>query len=484
MPLYLKEANATRALGILILLLALDGVHGQVSGNTYVTTSSTSAFGEIKKAWKDLLAGFVLVALAYPMVWYNERRQAKMWTLFGRAADIAVQDVPPEKVDPANNAKLVHVVGVSATADVLRDEDFKVEVKNCAKLSRKVEMYQWKEIKDEKSSDDAMGGTTTTTTYEYQLDWDSDFVDSNKFAHPAGHENPPMPLKSKKLQAVVTLGAFTLPPRLTDKMGNFQAVTAQEAPPEVGGGVLGWLPLSNLGGKTFKLSGNVYSTVEADQPPKLGDMRVTFEKVPCGDCTVLAVQNGESLAPLTYTMKVKDGRVVSPSDETAAMLDKAAQEDDLEAAQALLKSDDVSLCTVCTPTTCQAVGALIEANEEIFQLLERRATLKEVLDEAIQSQKCWHLFLQILSFFMFFIGHWMIFAFVPSLFRVIPLIGIWVKAFANFFAGIAAFLISVVVWTLTSALAWLSMRPVKAMLLLSVAVLLIAVPTILASKMD
>lgn len=465
-----RRALPAAALTLLLFALAVDHVEGQVHSVT--KTQYTSVGGEIGKAAKQFLGGFVLVIIAYPLLWFNERRQAKMWALFGRAEKIAKPDVPSDKVVDENEARLVHVVGTTATNEVLRDEDFKTEVRNCARLEREVEMYQWKESEQETTRDTAMGGTETTTTYTYSLVWSSDAIDSSSFAQTAGHENPPMPLTSLKHRADhVTLGAFELPPRLADKMCNAQPLVGQELPPDAPA------PKSGVGRK-FKLVGGVYTTVEEGAVPQVGDMQVTFKKVPCGDCTVLAVQTAKSFAPLTCKMKTSSDRVVcedegaSANEATAAMLDKATKGDDVD-----LEKGAGGCCFVCN-----VVGALVEANEEVFELLEERATLQQVIQVANAREKTQNTMLRIVGFVLFLVGHYLMFAFVPSLFRVIPLIGSWIHIFGKFLAAIASLLVSGVTWSLTVAIAWLSMRPLQATLLLLGAVLLFAIPTIV-SKM-
>merc|ERR1719401_566295 len=93
-----------------------------------------------------------------------------------------------------------------------------------------------------------------------------------------------------------------------------------------------------------------------------------------------------------------------------------------------------------------------------------------------------HCILQIVGFLMLYIGFDLIFQLFPVLFRIIPFLGKWIQLFGNFLAAIAAFLISGCLWCITVALAWLSMRPVKAILLLAVACALVLAPTYLSTS--
>ena len=62
-------------------------------------------------------------------------------------------------------------------------------------------MYQWKETKTERTQDNVGDSATTITTYDYSREWSADAVDSSKFKHPDGHQNPAMPFRSKRFAA-------------------------------------------------------------------------------------------------------------------------------------------------------------------------------------------------------------------------------------------------------------------------------------------
>src|SRR4051812_42419935 len=52
--------------------------------------------------------------------------------------------IAPDRVDPANEGKLVHLVGEATTPDKLTDPELGIAVP-ALRLAREVEMYQWKE---------------------------------------------------------------------------------------------------------------------------------------------------------------------------------------------------------------------------------------------------------------------------------------------------------------------------------------------------
>ena len=62
------------------------------------------------------------------------------------------REVKLDSIDPNFENKLVHISGNATTSDILNDSDFSLSVP-AIKLSKKVEMYQWKEEKKQESKD-------------------------------------------------------------------------------------------------------------------------------------------------------------------------------------------------------------------------------------------------------------------------------------------------------------------------------------------
>merc|ERR1712007_402637 len=143
----------------------------------------------------------------------------------------------------------------------------------------------------------------------------------------------------------------------------------------------------------------------------------------------------------------------------------------------LLGINEVSPSGPCM--ACKCVGMCVEAGESLDQLAQDNLTAAEMMDQAKQSQHCIYLCLRILGWVMFYVGLFLQFAAVPTLFRIIPFIGTWIQAFGNLFAKLAAFFLATFFWCITVAIAWLVMRPVKGIILLLVAIAMVVVPTLL-----
>jgi Transmembrane protein 43 len=61
---------------------------------------------------------------------------------------------------------------------------------NAVKLKRKVEVYQWEEKSESRSTDNYGGSETTTTTYTYSKKWSDRKIDSTSFNDATNYSNP------------------------------------------------------------------------------------------------------------------------------------------------------------------------------------------------------------------------------------------------------------------------------------------------------
>jgi hypothetical protein len=200
-----------------------------------------------------------------------------------------VISVPSDRVNAANNQKLVHMTGKATTTETLTDPDFLVAA-NAIKLRRKVEMYQWEEKKESKTQKKLGGGSETVTTYSYDKTWSDRPIDSSSFKEAGDHQNPSsMPYESRDAQAEhVTLGAFTLTPSLIAKMDDYEAVPVNEQ-------TLAQVP-GDLKSKP-KVNNNSFYVGADPQSAQIGDTRITFSAVAPEDVSVVSKQTGTSFEP-------------------------------------------------------------------------------------------------------------------------------------------------------------------------------------------
>jgi len=255
------------------------------SGDSFTETTSQGWFSRLGDAIKGILVGMVMFVAAFPLLFWNEGRAVKTAKSLAEGRG-AVVSAPSERVDPANEGKLVHTTGRARTTETLADREFGVS-ESAIRLRRKVEMYQWKESSKSEKRDKVGGGTETVTTYTYSRDWSETLVDSSRFKQPGGHQNPrALPVKAEKWSASkVTLGAFTLSASQIAAIGGEEPVqvAADKAPTG--------LPAN------AKPHGGGYFLGAEPQSPRVGDARVTFYRVPETDLTVVAKQAGTSFVP-------------------------------------------------------------------------------------------------------------------------------------------------------------------------------------------
>ena len=183
-----------------------------------------------------------------------------------------VVSVAVDRVDPANNGKLVYLSSMMTTDEVLKDHDFGVSAPKVVKLRRVVEMYQWKESEEGKA---------------YSKGWSKSTIDSDKFKAKDGHHNPAM-LYGTVEQAArkVTLGVFTLSPSLVAKVNEFKPLPLADSTQ---------VPAA-LKAKVKSSDGGLYIG-EDPAVPQVGDLRISFEVAKPAVVSVLAGQAGDSLTP-------------------------------------------------------------------------------------------------------------------------------------------------------------------------------------------
>ncbi len=183
------------------------------------TETTTNSYGSrISGAFGGILIGIILVLASIGGLFWNEGRTVNRYKTLKEGNKVVVS-VQADKVDPANEGKLIHLSGQTVSNETLGDDEFGVSVK-AVQLLRYAEMYQWKEMSSRKTQKKLGGGEETVTTYSYKKDWSSTLEDSSSYKE-KGHDNPSnMPYSSKKFYASeVNVGAFKLSSGLIQELG-------------------------------------------------------------------------------------------------------------------------------------------------------------------------------------------------------------------------------------------------------------------------
>ena len=241
----------------------------------------------------------------------------------------AVVSVQADKVDPANEGKLVHVTAKADTKDVLTDPLFKIS-STAIRLERRVEMYQWKQNESSKTEKQLGGGTKKTTVYTYEKVWSDKPVNSAYFKE-AGHENPGFPFESEKLRANhVTLGDFLLNDSLVDRLGDSRKLPV---PADYK------LP-ATLSGKSdaayvhVSRKSSAPSQVSQEQPadnagdaaltePAIGDLRISWYAVVPHEVSIVARQTGKTFS--AYPVGSESILLIADSVQSAEAMFLSAQ---------------------------------------------------------------------------------------------------------------------------------------------------------------
>lgn len=139
------------------------------------------------------------------LMYQNEKKIVEFARLIDTARSI-VKTVDNCLLKKANKGDLVCVSGTSLNKQDLFDSEFGVVAEDSYRLSRKVEMFQWRE-------NPKTDPVTQAAGFEYDQIWSEDPIDSKKF-HEVGFDNPEAgkwPFKSQVITAKnVMVGEYCL----------------------------------------------------------------------------------------------------------------------------------------------------------------------------------------------------------------------------------------------------------------------------------
>lgn len=163
---------------------------------------------------RSIAVGLFVLVLSSALLFWNEGRALREARALAEGAEL-VKTIDPAKVDPANDGKLVHLVGRTTAARPVRDEDLDFEVAGL-RLQRKVEMFQWKEAGSNRRS-----GGSSEADFTYTRTWSEKPIDWTKFRFPQDHRNPPLPSIASRDNVAddAWLGAFRIGERVVALLG-------------------------------------------------------------------------------------------------------------------------------------------------------------------------------------------------------------------------------------------------------------------------
>ena len=253
-------------------------------GDTFTETTSRSWFSRIGSSLTGMLLGPVVVLIAIGLLFWNEGRAVDTARSLEEGAGLVVS-VAATAVDPSKEGRLVHVAGAVVAPERLRDRAFGIEADGL-RLSRKVEVFQWKETSHAETRKKLGGGEETVTTYDYALDWTDRPVDGAAFKQPDGHRNPPVSVQGDTVsQPRAQIGAFALTPQQIAQLG-------AERPRPVEASEEAAIRRALGPSTAFRVfDGRLHLGFDPAHP-RLGDVRVSWAVAATPDATVVARQSG------------------------------------------------------------------------------------------------------------------------------------------------------------------------------------------------
>jgi len=250
--------------------------------DSYTEITREGWLSRIGGSIKGIVFGFIAIPVCVILLWWNEGRAVTTANSLKEGA-AAVVAVSADKVDAANDKKLVHVTGEAKTDAEIEDPDFGLSVP-ALKLLRNVEIYQWVENKKVEKKENTGGSEETKTTYTYEKKWVDSPVRSADFKQPADHVNKGELIAEGGvfLAGKVTLGAFEVPEALIRQMGGEEELKlkAEDLP-------------EDLKDKAEVSQGQFYFG-EDPTKPVIGDQRVSYEIVKPGVFSIVAAQLGST----------------------------------------------------------------------------------------------------------------------------------------------------------------------------------------------
>lgn len=241
-----------------------------MSNDPTSVTTSISWFSRLGSAIKGVLFGFVVILGAIILLSWNEGRSIESIRTNNEGAG-AVVSIDANRIDPGNNAKLIHL-SAAASAEGQRRDDVTGIVSDGLILSRSVEYFQWVEISQSETRNKLGGGQETVTTYSYNTEWTASPQDSASFHQPQGHQNPVATLKDGIFAAdQVFVGAFKAGAPVLSQLS---AQTAFAPPAEQ------VQAASTALGRPVTAQQNVLFVGNNAAAAEVGDMRITYHQLP------------------------------------------------------------------------------------------------------------------------------------------------------------------------------------------------------------
>ena len=388
----------------------------------YQETETIGYGTRVKQSFKKIATGFTLFLTATAMLWWNEGNSVKTRDMLKEAQAVCVEMENPSAKDASLDGQLVCGTAITATTDSLIDNDFGIGV-NAISMKRTAEYYQWHETKKEETREKSDGSVKKTYTYNYNKTWSKKPVNSNSFKYSSGHTNVVLAYieDGEQWAEHVSFGAYNLSSNLIHSINSYEPLkldfsdsrlrqldkTIQAAYERY------YTPIdlnSNDNNYVHVNDNQLYLGLD-QASPKIGDVRVKFEKVPpVHEVTVVAVVDGDSFKPF----KAKNGYTLEK---------------------------------------------LVMGKKDMAQFFED--------EQSSNTMNTW--LIRVLGIMMVIGALKLIFGFVETLLKIVP----FLSSIIGWGVGVVCTVLGIVWSLIVIAVAWLFYRPVLGITLLAIAGLLV-----------
>ncbi|CAD8207459.1 unnamed protein product [Paramecium pentaurelia] len=229
------------------------------------------------------IIGSIFLIFSAALIWYNERREAiTSYRLVNMRQICKIGDC--HEINQELNGELVHMQGQTTTDIILEDTEFGISLPFCIKLNRHVEQLQFVRIEHKHKF--------SSTTFTYEQRWQREQVCSAGF--PSEYQNKPelwLVKNNGQINPDVRLGVFTLSEPLKQNCLNFQYFLPGDvqikAAQELFGKEFPYITIKNC---DIQLS-------QIENQKTIGDLRVSFSYVKCGNTTIISKQMNNTFIP-------------------------------------------------------------------------------------------------------------------------------------------------------------------------------------------
>lgn len=284
-----------------------------MSPDHFTQTTRRSWFQRLGSALTGVIVGFILLVASTVLIGWNEARSIDQMRGL-TDGEGAVVTAAVDRIDPANEGRLIHISGQLTVEGQRSDPVSGVTVEGVS-LKRSVEVYQWIEARNSETKTRLGGGEETVTTFSYSRDWSSTPENSATFARPQGHENV-APLLDEMLVSADQgkVGAYQTDRRILDTMVPAVAVTVTEADAQ---------RLSAALSRPVRVENGALYVGSDPAIPAVGDFRVRYTAAAAGPVSVVAAQRAGQLVPFTTDRGSEIFLVVSGTETAQTMFQQA-----------------------------------------------------------------------------------------------------------------------------------------------------------------